>query len=247
MSRKKRRISRNIRKLTVLFTISAAFFLLSFTGNVTAGSLKGSPYPAPTYSMDVDENVITGSAHCDAALALDMLGVNLVSGYGVCSGGAFTNLKQAECSPTLAVWGSYLNSNPNPYYWNLFYSYTTGTMNSDIYDRMLINYDRSGNPCKADDYLREEYGGISVSISTRPDILLGCSSSGDVTDSSGYNSQIEAIHSFSKSSPYYKEGDEYYCPHLVSYNSTTIYTLIDTLYNLATRINKLRDSGKTTR
>ena len=66
MSRKKRRISRNIRKLTVLFTISAAFFLLSFTGNVTAGSLKGSPYPAPTYSMDVDENVITGSAHCDA-------------------------------------------------------------------------------------------------------------------------------------------------------------------------------------
>lgn len=98
-----------------------------------------------------------------------------------------------------------------------------------------------------DEYIKEEYGGISASAYTRPDIFLGCRSTSS-SNFDGYDWQAERICNFEKNSPYYKDGDEKYFPLCVPYNYATFDDIIHSMYSMSDAILRtVKDKGKTTR
>lgn len=204
-------------------------------------------YQAPAAPMTVDESIVTASAHRAASPILGMLGVNATSGFGMINGGAPADYAAAQSSAALGIWGSALNENPDPYYWNYFYNYYANEKGLPVAENALLNTNAAASPMKADTTLLEEYGNVSISLYTRPDILVGCST-GNGADVNGYNDQLATIHSFTKDSPYYQAGDETYSPRLVSYQTTTIKEMIWSVHQLADAIAQVMDeTGKTTR
>lgn len=204
-------------------------------------------YQAPTSPVAVDDTIVTASAHRAASPILGMLGVNATSGFGMINGGAPADFAEAQSSAALGIWGSSLNENPDPYYWNYFYNYYANEKGAALSENALLNTNAAASPVKADTTLVEEYGNVSVSLYTRPEILVGCAS-GNGTDVDGYNDQLATIHAFTKDSPYYQEGDETYSPKLVSYQTTTIKEMIWSVHQLADAITEvMKETGKTTR
>lgn len=218
-------------------------------GDITASQEQTQTYTyqAPTAPMAVDEGIVTASAHRAASPILGLLGVNATSGFGMINGGAPADFTEAQSSAALGIWGSALNENPDPYYWNYFYNYYANENGLAIAEDALINTNAAASPMKADSTLVEEYGNVSVSLYTRPDILVGCST-GNGADVDGYNDQLATIRGFAKDSPYYQEGDENYSPKLVSYQTTTIKEMIWSVHQLADAIAEVAaETGKTTR
>lgn len=239
--------------LAGVIAFSAAVPAFALSGDISAAQeqTKTYTYTAPTEPMAVDENIITASAHRAASPALGIMGVNATSGYGMINGAAPTDLATAQKSAALGVWGSSLNSNPDPYYWNYFYNFYAAANGLPLSGDVLVNpaTGGSGGPQSADQALLEEYGNLSVSISTRPDVLLGvASSAGGSGTANGYDSQIAAINALTPDSPYYQPGDETYSPKQVSYTTTTIKDMIASMYALADAITEVEnETGKTTR
>lgn len=215
-------------------------------GQETTGSYT---YSAPTSPMDVNSNIITATAHRAAAPILGIMGVNAVCGFGMINGGAPSSLEDAETRVALGIWGTNINSKPDPYYWNYFYNFYASKNGLEESEDALVNLNVAASPMQADQTLLEEYGNISVSLSKRPEIVVGCSSSGRGTDTNGYDTQLDTIRSFAKDSPYYQEGDESYYPELVSYQTTTIKEMIQSVHALADAITNVqkKDSTKKTR
>lgn len=238
--------------LAGVIAVSAAAPVFA-AGDISASQeqTKSYTYTAPTAPMAVDENIITASAHRAASPALGIMGVNATSGYGMINGAAPTDLETAQKSAALGIWGSSLNSNPDPYYWNYFYNYYAEAHGLELSGDVLINpaTGGSGGPQTADMALLEEYGNLSVSISTRPDILLGvASSAGGSGSANGYDSQIAAIRALTPDSEFYQEGDENYSPKQVSYQTTTIKDMIASMHAFADAITEVEnETGKTTR
>jgi hypothetical protein len=213
-------------------------------------------YQAPTEPMAVDENIVTASAHRAASPLLGMMGVNATSGFGMINGGAPSSLASAQECAAMGIWGSSLNSNPDPYYWNYFYNFyaneTEGVepvAESVDGGSALTNKNVAASPAQADGTLFEEYGNVSVSLATRPDILVGCAAKGGSADDvSGYDEQLATIRSFTSDSEFYQEGDESYDPQLVSYQMTTIKQMIESVQRMADAITAVEEeTGKTTR
>ncbi len=244
---------KNSKKILALLLALVMVFGLAVTAaaddiNASQEQTQSYTYPAPTAPMTVDENVVTASAHRAASPILGMLGVNATSGFGMINGGAPADLAAAQSSAALGIWGSSLNENPDPYYWNYFYNYYAAANGLAIAEDALVNANVAASPVAADKTLLEEYGNVSVSLSTRPDILVGCSSANSGTDVDGYNDQLATIRAFAKDSPYYQEGDESYSPKLVSYQTTTIKEMIWSVHQLADAIAEVQTAtGKTTR
>ena len=233
--------------LTVALAVSLAVPALA--DDITPGQEQTQvySYEAPTAPVTPDSNIVTGSAHRAASPMLGMLGVNALSGFGMINGGAPADLASAQNCAALGIWGSSLNSNPDPYYWNYFYNFYAEANGLETVSDALINANVSASPVKADTNLIEEYGNISYSICTRPEILVGCST-GNGADTDGYNDQIATINSFTPDSPYYREGDETYSPKLVSYQTTTLKNMIWSVHNFANAISAvMAETGKTTR
>ncbi len=179
---------------------------------------------APTETVEVDSSIVTASAHRAASPLPEILGANTPSGYGMINGGAPTE-DDAEGNFALEVWGTSENNvNPDPYWVNYYYELTDG-VDVEI-SNALINLALSGSPIMADKNLYSEYGGVSVSVYTRPDILIGVSSSSDPTDYTGYDDQLATI----------AATGEIYTPELVAYNPTTLDDMIDTVYEAADAI-----------
>ncbi len=206
-------------------------------------------YDAPTSPVSVDSNIITATAHRAASPVLGILGLNAKSGFGMINGGAPSDLADAKTRAALGVWGTSINDNPDPYYWNYFYNFYAAENGKELSNEALVNADVAASPAGADNNLREEYGNVSYSLSTRPQIVVGCAASGaGGTDTSGYDGQLETIHSFAKDSPYYQEGDENYNPKLVAYQMTTIKNMIETVKTLADAVDEVAQAtGQTTR
>lgn len=240
------------RFLTVL--LSAAM-VLSLTAAVYAGDINASQeqteeytYDNPTEPMAVDDNIITASAHRAASPVLGIMGLNATSGFGMINGGAPEDLATAKASAAMGVWGSSLNDNPDPYYWNYFYNFYAAENGLELSEDALINANVAASPGGADSNLVEEFGNVSYSLYTRPDILVGCSSGTSGDDTSGYDDQLETIHSFTPDSPYYQEGDETYNPQLVSYQMTYIKQMIESVKRIADAVDAVKEeTGKTTR
>ncbi|MGN1001447.1 MAG: hypothetical protein ACI4PC_01630 [Oscillospiraceae bacterium] len=227
--------------------VTPAFAVGSANGNLTdeAGDYY---YEAPTYPVSTDDNYITASAHRAASPLLGMLGVNAVSGFGMINGGAPADLAAAQQAAAVGIWGSSINENPDPWYWNYFYNFYAAENGLETVENALNNANAQASPTAADSTPVEAYGNVSVSISGRPQILIGCGSTNTNTDVNGYDSQIAIINSFPPDSPYYKEGDETYSPIQVAYTTTNIQNMIDSVYAAARAIKQVEaETGKTTR
>ncbi|MCD8019475.1 MAG: hypothetical protein LUF92_07800, partial [Clostridiales bacterium] len=230
--------------LSVLFA-----FVLVVGSVITVYAADDNTYDAPTEPMAVDDSIITASAHRAASPILGIMGLNATSGFGMINGSAPTTLEEAKTKAALGIWGTSLNDSPDPYYWNYFYNFYAEENGLETSSDALINTAAAASPVMADTTLVEEYGNISVSLYTRPEILVGCASTTSGTDTDGYNDQLDTIHSFTSDSEYYQEGDENYNPQLVSYQTTRITNMIQSMYNLADAIDavKAEDPTKTTR
>ena len=249
-------ISKKILKKTASLVLTVAMVLTTavpaFADDINAGqetTQGGYTYTAPTKPMAVDKNIITATAHRAASPILGMLGVNAVCGFGMINGGAPTDLADAETRTALGIWGTSINSKPDPYYWNYFYNFYADA-NADMAksDDALVNDNVAASPMQADTTLIPEYGNVSVSLSKRPEIVVGCSAGKSGTDTDGYKDQLETIHNFSKDSKYYQDGDENYNPKLVSYQTTTIKDMIKSVHALADAITEVKkETNKTTR
>ena len=233
-----------------LFTgmLAGAMALTLFAGTAFADDSSAS-YTVPTSPMSVDDNIITATAHRAASPAIDMMGLNAVSGFGMINGSAPTTLSEAMSSAAVGIWGSSVNDNPDPYYWNYFYNFYADAVGAEKSSDALMNPSVAASPMQADTTLKEEYGNVSVSLSTRPDIALGCASKGAAeSDTHGYDSQIETINSFTKDSPYYQDGDEDYSPYLVAYTRSTLVDMISSVKNLGAAMDEItEETGKTGR
>lgn len=186
-------------------TAAPVWAVNSANGDINPGdnTSKNYTYSAPTKPMAVDGNVVTASAHRAAAPLLGLLGVNATSGFGMINGGAPTDLASAQECPAMGIWGSSLNSNPDPYYWNYFYNfYAKENSLETIADSVdggeaLRNDNVAASPGQADGTLLPEYGNVSVSLASRPEVLIGVAKKGAAAnDISGYDEQLQTIRSF---------------------------------------------------
>jgi len=241
------------RLIAVCMAAAMLFGLAGFaaaTSDITPEQEKTQSYTytAPTSPIEISDNIVTASAHRAASPVLGMFGVNAVSGFGMINGGAPADLEEAQTSAAVGIWGSSLNSNPDPYYWNYFYNYYAEANGLPLSEDALVNANVAASPGAADSTLMEEYGNVSVSLSKRPEILVGTASANSSADTNGYDEQLATIHEFTKDSPYYQEGDETYSPKLVSYQFTTIKEMIWSVKQLALAIDEVKkETGKTTR
>ena len=245
---KKRTLSKFLSPLLVL-ALAASLVTPALAVGAANGSLTDEAgnyyYEAPTAPISTDDNVITATAHRAASPLLGILGVNAASGFGMINGSAPTDLASAQQCAAVGIWGSDINSNPDPYYWNYFYNFYAAENGLETVENALINGGWSGSPMGADTTLFEEYGNISGSLYTRPDVVIGV---GGTTSTNGYDDQLATIHSFTPDSPYYQEGDETYSPKLVVYATTNIQNMIDSVYAAAEAIQEVEaETGKTTR
>ncbi len=241
---KKRKLSTFLSSLLVL-ALAVSFVTPALAVGAANGGLTEEAgnyyYEAPTYPVSTDDNVVTATAHRAASPLLGILGVDAVGGFGMINGSAPTDLESAQQAAAVGIWGSSINSNPDPYYWNYFYNFYAEANGLELVENALINGGWSGSPTAADSTLFEEYGNISGSLYRRPDVLIG-------VDGGSYDSQIATINAFTPDSPYYQEGDETYNPKQVVYNVVNIQNTIDSVYAAAQAIQEVVDeTGKTTR
>lgn len=227
--------------------VMTAAMTVSMAGPAMAADTASAAFDNPTAPMDVQKadgkEVVTATAHRAASPLPDMLGMNTKSGFGMINGGAPENLADAKTRAALGIWGSSLNDNPDPYYWNYFYNFYAKENGAQVVSDALINSNVQASPTQADGNLVEEYGNISASLYTRPEVVIGCAAKGGTgsDDTSGYNDQLNTIHSFSKDSQYYKEGDENYNPKLVSYQVSTMDQMVETVDRTADAMKDVMD------
>ena len=252
---------KRVLSLILVVALVACMGTSALAANSSNGSISDETtsytYSAPTSPMTVDDNIITASAHRAASPLLGILGVNAVSGFGMINGSAPESLAEAQECAAMGIWGSSLNENPDPYYWNYFYNFYAEENGLELSEDYLINGSWSGSPVMADTTLFEEYGNISGSLYTRPDLLIGTAASNSGSDTTGYDDQLATIASFYSydeegnlviESEYYQEGDESYSPKLVSYQTTTIENMIASVQAAADAITEIEEeTGKTTR
>lgn len=230
-------MKRSFMKKLCSVTLTLAMVMSLFTG-LSFGA-ETTTYDAPTTPMSVDDNIITGTAHRSGSPALGFMGINAKSGFGMINGGVVSDLADAITRPALGVWGTSINDNPDPYYWNYFYNFYAEKNGLEKSNDALLNADLANNPVQADATLVEEYGNVSASLYTRPDLAFGCASTGANTDTDGYAEQIATINSFTPDSEYYQEGDEDYDPECVGIKNASISQHIASLHDLADAMDRV--------
>ncbi len=215
-------------------------------------------YDNPTQAVKITRNAdhsaswgtdgkkyITATAHRAASPTLGMMGLTATSGFGMVGGSAPADLAAAKSAAALGIWGTTLNQSYDPYYYNYFYNYYAAANGKETTTDALLNPAVSASPMMADMTVKDEWGGVSVSLYTRPQILIGVQAGGaSADDQTGYDSQLATINSLAKDSDYYQEGDENYNPYKVSYCVTSIADHINTVYNVAAAMDKItKDTG----
>lgn len=192
-------------------------------------------YTTAKTTSDTNYGKATATAHRAAAPLVDMLGANLTSSFGAINGGAPVAtdddpdndaeeiLAVANTKLALKVWATNKNSQPDPYFVNYYYNFYADVMGLGHAGYALINDNRAGSPIKADPQ--------TTSLSTRPQVVIGVSSSNDPADMHGYDSQLATINTGLTSSD-----PGYYNPTLVAYDPTDLDSMITTVTNAATAI-----------
>ena len=235
------------RLFAVVIAIVMAVALLAGTAQTVKADSSTATYDAPTTPMSVEESIITGTAHRAASPILGMMGLNAVSGFGMINGAAPTDLASASKSAAVGIWGTSINDSPDPYYWNYFYNFYVDAhpeLGLEKSDDALMNPSAAASPMQADTTLVEDYGNISVSLSTRPEVVIGTAAKGaQESDTHGYDDQLETIHGFTEASPYYHTGDERYDPALVAYTRATLVDMISSAKRIGAAMDDITDAA----
>ncbi len=193
-------------------------------GITVSASAADGYFDAPTSEMEVDPSYGTAAVHRAASVLPEILGLSTVSGFSTINGGMPTNLEAAQGTLMLGAFGTNMNDNPDPFYYNLFYNFYASENDLELSQHAMLNDNNvSASPGGADTTIIDGYG-TSISLAGRPDMLIGCSGNGD--DISGYDALIEDIRSGEIGEQYYQEGDETYNPYLVAYTFTYTYDMV---------------------
>ncbi|MDO4501690.1 MAG: hypothetical protein Q4D06_00765 [Coriobacteriia bacterium] len=187
-------------------------------------------YAPPTEPTTVDQKLITVGTK-NTGISADLLGLTAVTDYS-----ANEALGTLITSNTFGLMGSGLNANANPYFANTFYNAYADTVGlQKVSTSQAAQQPGVRKPDSADTKLVAENGNLSVIMSYRPDILLGCDPNSTAVGksiklknggaavgmskaslaTSGYTDQVKTINEMPKTSPYYKAGDESYDPYYV--------------------------------
>ena len=195
-------------------------------------------YPVPSQPTTVNKNLITFGSQGD--IWGEILGISDVtrnSNSGDFNSDGTISAEGVAKYSVVNLFGSSVNTNPNPYYANLIYN-SKASSSSQVDHYSFADKSGLGTGIdRGDSTLVDAYGGVSATMSYRPDILLGnCATSwqdpgsivlrsdGKTTVSvsnyklavsAAYDSQVTTIRSLTSSSQYYKSGDENYNPYYV--------------------------------
>ena len=194
-------------------------------------------YPVPTQATEIDHNLVTFGSQGDIwgeVLGISDVARNMWSDYNE---DGTPNAEGISSDIVVQLFGSDVNVNPNPYYTNLIYN--ANAAEADRVDHYNFA-DKSGLGTgidRADNTLVDAYGGISATMSYRPNIVMGNCATGwqdpgaillrsdgttpvgvgsyNTTISAGYDPQVTTIRGFKKGSDYYRAGDNAYNPYYV--------------------------------
>ena len=114
---------KHLRSLSVILLLALIISCVPLTAS--AEQMKFTP---PTEAMEIDKNVITMAAHSQGWVTPEVLGINNVTSRSMEVPDAFTNgfsedtFNKASGKVCLGVFGSDINSNPNPYMYNYYYN-----------------------------------------------------------------------------------------------------------------------------
>ncbi len=241
---------KHLRSLSVILLLALIISCVPLTAS--AEQMKFTP---PTEAMEIDKNVITMAAHSQGWVTPEVLGINNVTSRSMEVPDAFTNgfsedtFNKASGKVCLGVFGSDINSNPNPYMYNYYYNCFAKEEDRTEFGTYTLSKDVGGGPMHAaasGGYDDGNGNTICASLFLRPDILLGIGPVKTNTDGSittGYTNAINAL-------PENNDEDETnnYNPYEVNYTTTRVYNFLNCMYELSDICNEISErTGKTTR
>jgi hypothetical protein len=229
-----------LRFLAIAVTLAMVFTLAMPLSASAAGETT---WTAPTQAMKSNPNVARVGAHSAASTAVHYLGGDLVtmraSEFASITGAATPDAKLAAATnyQALGIFGSSVNDSPDPYWWNYFYNVYVeangGGTPAPASDVVLLY--PAGSPAQADVTVSEAYGGTSATLSIRPDVLYGI----DPVAGVSYDDLIADLPENKNATT----ADDYDPPQ-VSNGMATLYTMSDSLKELA---QAMKAAGKTGR
>ena len=238
---------KHLRVLSVVLLLALVISCVPITAS--AEKMK---FTAPTEAMEVDKNIITMAAHSQGWVAPEVLGINNVTARSMEVPDAYTNgfseatFNTATGAVCLGVFGSDINSNPNPYMYNYYYNCFADETDRTEFGTYTLSKDIGGGPMNAaasGGYDDGNGNTICASLYLRPDILLGIMPIDAVNNTTGYTNAINALPENSDDDP---END--YNPYQVNYTTTRVYNFLNCMYELSDICNEITEkTGKTTR
>lgn len=211
-------------------------------------------FDAPTKKMAVSPSLITVSAHSQAFLLPEIIGLTNTTSRNTELPDVFAtnaadtdttmSLNEAQKTAILGVFGSNINANPNPYMYNYFYNAWATENEAELAPvgeyTMSTGIGSMFSPANA-----ANEGGITdasgmtipVSIYLQQDILLGCNPRTE--EKTGYTDVIAA---------YNQAKGTKYAPYEIDYSMTRCYSFLENLYKMSDVAHEINEkTGKTWR
>lgn len=234
------------RTMSILIALAMVMTTLFAPATGFAASTEAA-WQVPTAPMTVDNDVVKVAGHAANSSSVHFLGGNLVTArssdfknYVGDDKSAEQNLEGIKTMSEIGVFGTDINQNPDPYWWNLFYNYYAAA-NGKSQSEDAVKIAPLGSPMMANTVLipgayndlTKEGTDLPHSLGQKADVLLGIgaesSGSGD-----GYAELLNTM----------KDYPDTYDPQLVAYKSNNLQDHVDTMYALA---KAMKDTGKKTR
>jgi len=229
--------------------VCATLALVMVLGFGSAAFAAGASFSAPKSPLVIDENVITMAAHSQGWITPEVLGINNTTARDQevpeYYGNEKATLEFGTKSMALGVFGSDINSAPNPYMYNYFYNlYARENGLEEVpLGQFMLSKDVNGGPMNAAANGGYEQNGqvVPASLYLRPDILLGV---GPVKDKiTGYTAALSVL---PENADEDKTND--YEPYQVAYTTTHVYSFLESMYELSDICNEITaKTGKVTR
>lgn len=239
-------------KKKVISTVVTAALSASMVLGTATPAFAGC-WTAPTQPISVDSSttdangnktgsVLTAAGHRAAQTLVEILGLdnracqNMAGNADGQTDGATDQLdpdKRTDITPLeagndckiLGVFGSNLNENPDPYYYNYYYNLYANANGLSTTNDAIYCIASSISPNIADTITYN--GGVSASVVAKPDILVGASTKTGTGTGQTYAAYIAALRA---------NGDDYdsYNPYVFDYKYNTVYQEGESLQRLAT-------------
>ena len=150
-------------------------------------------YEAPSSGMEAEDIYITGSAYAASTVILSILGVNVTSSNGAGIDGSDATAAYGTDSSNLGIFGSDINDNPDPYFYNYFYNLNSTQTGGEDYSMedmaawtatpYTLRWDsnKNGSQGQASGTVTISINGVTKTCNPafyyEPDIIIGTASS----------------------------------------------------------------------